>query len=75
MVHPHKMATALLRLALSTTHCELYSWAPVSTIEKVGKSWVVHTSRGDIITDKVVLASNAHTRHLWDTPDVPFGDL
>lgn len=75
MVHPHKLATALLRLALATDRCELHSWTPVSTFERSGNGWIVHTSKGDISTDKIVLASNAHTRHLWDTPDLPFNQL
>lgn len=75
MVHPHKLATALLRLALATGQCELYSWTPVSNFEKTGETWIVHTSEGDITAEQVVLASNAHTKHLWDTPELPFTNL
>ncbi|KAI9634339.1 FAD dependent oxidoreductase [Dioszegia hungarica] len=57
MVHPHKLATALLRLALATGQCELYSWTPVSNFEKTGETWIVHTSEGDITAEQVVLVT------------------
>jgi glycine/D-amino acid oxidase-like deaminating enzyme len=76
VVHPHKLATALLNLAIQSGHCELYSWTPVVSIGKAEDGqWGVETSRGEIRARKVVLASNAHTEHVWHTPALPFKNL
>jgi glycine/D-amino acid oxidase-like deaminating enzyme len=39
----------------------LQTYTPVSTIERSGQRWTVHTSRGAIDTHKVIAATNAYT--------------
>lgn len=60
---------------METGQCKLFSWTPVQSIDRQGSGWEVKTSRGNIKTERVVLASNAHTQHLWKTSELPFDKL
>ncbi|BEI81038.1 hypothetical protein CcaverHIS002_0201980 [Cutaneotrichosporon cavernicola] len=84
-VHPHKLATALMRRALDSPHANfsLHPWTPVSGHPlRVGDSWVLRTSGGSIRAKRVVLCTNAHTPHFFPpssplhghaiTPTTPF---
>lgn len=64
--HPHRLTTALLRLALESTSCQLFSWAPVLKLEQKGEGWNLDCgSRGTISAGQVVCATNAWTKHLF----------
>ncbi|KAL7411653.1 FAD dependent oxidoreductase [Mrakia frigida] len=82
-VHPHKLCTALLRIALdpktsSASSFELQTWTPVESITPLvgeGKEgWKVETvgSKGSVEAGMVVLCSNAHTGHLFGEADDDF---
>ena len=78
-IHPHKLATHFLQAALKTGNVELFSWAPVSSFSRAGVKaegdasmsgsdgeWVVDCGeRGQIRSKRVVVCTNAHTRHLF----------
>lgn len=67
--HPHRGTTALLRLALESpcSDFRLLSWTPVMSLEQVdGSGWSVDCgTRGQIKAPRVVLCTNAYTRHLF----------
>ena len=82
-VHPHKLCTALLRIALdpktsSASSFELQSWTPVKSFTPLSgegkESWKVETvgSKGSVEAGMVVLCSNAHTAHLFEKGDDDF---
>lgn len=67
-VHPHKLATALMRLALDSPHANfsLHQWTPASGHPaRDGDAWVLQTSAGSIRAKRLVLCTNAHTRHFF----------
>ncbi|KLT41356.1 FAD dependent oxidoreductase, partial [Cutaneotrichosporon oleaginosum] len=67
-VHPHKLATALMHLALASPHAQfsLHSWTPASGHpQRRGDRWVLQTSKGAIRAPRVILCTNAHTRHFF----------
>ncbi|KAK4688131.1 hypothetical protein P7C73_g1980, partial [Tremellales sp. Uapishka_1] len=68
-VHPHKLGTALVRLALETTDAsfQYFSWAPVKNLTpRVEGGWIVDChERGRITAKEVILCTNAHTKHLF----------
>ncbi|KAK8854966.1 hypothetical protein IAR55_003706 [Kwoniella newhampshirensis] len=70
-LHPHKLATAFLRSALSTGQADLYSWAPVQKMNKVEGIWEVDCGeRGLVKTKQVVVCTNAHTGNLFKGTDI-----
>ncbi|ORY30770.1 FAD dependent oxidoreductase-domain-containing protein [Naematelia encephala] len=72
-VHSHKLCSALMRLAIESTASDFsfYSWAPVNGFPAATPSGqrVVKTSRGDILTDRVILCTNAHTPNFFSKDD------
>ena len=67
-MHPHKLTTELLKLALASTayNVSLYTNTPVLSLVDGG----VKTPDGNIKAGKVALCTNAHTPHLFpsDSP-------
>ncbi|KAK8850329.1 hypothetical protein IAR55_004246 [Kwoniella newhampshirensis] len=72
-VHSHKLCTALMRLAIETKHSyfAFYSWTPVSGFPRETKDgkWIVRTSKGDIVTERVIMCTNAHTPNFFSEDD------
>lgn len=68
-VHPHKLASHFLKGALDSGHCDFYSWCPVKSFTRAeaGSSiWTVDCGdRGIIKAKRVIVCTNAHTRHLF----------
>jgi glycine/D-amino acid oxidase-like deaminating enzyme len=67
-VHPHKLTTQLLKLALASDKYKvsLYTSTPLvkfTSSEKGGA--IAETSRGTIKAGRLVLCTNAHTPHLF----------
>ncbi|TXT08636.1 hypothetical protein VHUM_02764 [Vanrija humicola] len=63
-VHPHKLATALMRLAIDSKDSDFsfHSWTPVLALpEPSAAGWTLKTSKGDISAARVILATNAYT--------------
>ena len=60
----YKFGTGVLQLALEKG-LNLQTETPALRIEKEGQGWVVETSRGSIKSDRVVLATNGYTAHLY----------
>jgi glycine/D-amino acid oxidase-like deaminating enzyme len=57
-----------MRLALASPHSDfsLHSWTPVSGHPaRDGAHWVLRTSKGALRARRVVLCTNAHTRHFF----------
>ncbi|CED85316.1 FAD dependent oxidoreductase [Phaffia rhodozyma] len=72
-VHPHKLSTELVRLALESPHSKFsfFSWTPVRKFEARSgqdeEGWDVDCwEKGVIRAKQVVLCSNAHTGQLFD---------
>ncbi|KAL1406256.1 hypothetical protein Q8F55_007951 [Vanrija albida] len=71
-VHPHKLATALMRLAIDSTAADFafFSWTPVLAAPVcVEGRWTLKTSKGDISASRVVLATNAYTGTFFPKDD------
>lgn len=67
-IHPHKLATHFMKAALSSNQVDFFSWAPVSRFEQDVKSkeWIVDVgTRGNIRAKRLIVCTNAHTRHLF----------
>lgn len=68
--HPHRLATALMRKAMSSksSRCDFFSWAPAQRVEHSSEGWLVSIEgRGAVQATRVVLATNAHTK--WLLPE------
>jgi glycine/D-amino acid oxidase-like deaminating enzyme len=66
--HPHRLATALARLALAsaTSTFSLFSWTPVNSFAGHDGVWEVDCGdRGLVRARDVILCSNGHTRTLF----------
>lgn len=66
---PYKLVSWILENLLSSKSLEgsfnLQTTTPVTHLQKVDDgSWIVHTARGMIATNKVLLATNAYTSYL-----------
>ncbi|MCJ1439279.1 hypothetical protein MMC27_008671 [Xylographa pallens] len=61
---PYKFVVGVLRLALEKG-LNLQTGTPVLSIRAGEKGWVVETSRGLITAEKVILATNGYTAHLY----------
>ena len=61
----YKFVIDLLKLALAKG-LNLQTETPVTTVTRVENRWLVKTPRGDILTEKVVLATNGYTAHLYE---------
>lgn len=68
-VHPHKLTTELLKLALASekNDVSLFTSAPVLRVSEPsnGAEIEVQTNRGNITAPTVILCTNAHTPHLF----------
>ncbi|KAK8845644.1 hypothetical protein IAR55_006360 [Kwoniella newhampshirensis] len=75
-VHSHKLCTALMRLAIQSSFSdfELVTWCPVNSVVPKREKWIVKTAKGDILTRKVILCTNAHTHNFFPKGD-PVGDF
>ena len=67
--HPHRGVTAILRLALEskTSNMQFFSWAPVASVDGPGPDGLFSVdcgARGTVRARKVIIATNAYTRHL-----------
>lgn len=70
--HPHRLATALMRLAIAAG-VQFFSWAPVLALRQEGGGWSMDCGdRGTIRAGQVVAATNAWTRHLF--PETAAGE-
>ncbi|EIM92347.1 FAD dependent oxidoreductase [Stereum hirsutum FP-91666 SS1] len=69
-VHPHKLCTELVRLALQSksSNFKYFSWTPVESFESLNEGeWLVKAhSKGQIRAKNVILCSNAHTGHIFE---------
>ncbi|GHJ88006.1 hypothetical protein NliqN6_4408 [Naganishia liquefaciens] len=66
-VHSHRLCTALLQAAIASPNCDLFTHAPVQSLEKgVHGMWQIDTPRGCISAGKVVLCTNAYTKNFFD---------
>ncbi|KAI0906707.1 FAD dependent oxidoreductase [Ustulina deusta] len=64
---PYKFVTWLLERLLTdydATVFNLQTNTPVERLQRHGSSWIVHTKRGQILAQEVLLASNAYTSYL-----------
>jgi glycine/D-amino acid oxidase-like deaminating enzyme len=66
--HPYKFVTALLKKTI-TNGVHFYTGTRVTKILPVGEKYRVSTGRGDIIADKVIVATNVKTTELF--PNLP----
>ncbi|GFZ52218.1 hypothetical protein JCM24511_09991 [Saitozyma sp. JCM 24511] len=68
-VHPHKLTTELLKLALASDHnaVSLFTSTPVLSLSEPsgGDGVELKTSRGNVTAPTVILCTNAHTPHLF----------
>lgn len=62
----YKLGVGVLRLALRRG-LSLQTNTPATSLARINGAgkWEVHTPRGRIMADKVVLATNGYTAHLW----------
>ncbi|BFM14790.1 FAD-dependent oxidoreductase [Maricurvus nonylphenolicus] len=63
ILNPCKQVRELKRLALSAG-VEIYEMIPVTDIDRNGSQIVTQTAEGKITSDKIVLATNAYSRHI-----------
>lgn len=64
-LNPAQLTLSIHKENASLGGYELYSWAPVHNVtEASGANWDVHTSRGSVLADKVVFATNAYSQAL-----------
>ncbi|TVY88851.1 putative amidase, partial [Lachnellula willkommii] len=67
---PYKLVSWMLETLLSSNkqgvgNFNLQTNTPVTHLQNIdGESWIVHTPRGMIATDKILLTTNAYTSHL-----------
>lgn len=64
-IHAYKFVTGVLKLCIALG-MELHTHTPVTNLSKSdnGSSWTVHTSKGSITAQRIVLATNAYTAFL-----------
>jgi glycine/D-amino acid oxidase-like deaminating enzyme len=75
-VHPHKLATSFVKLALASTSSSFsyFSWTPVKEIKQVGDKWEADChAKGTFRAKEVILCTNAHTKHIFPEGS-PFAD-
>ncbi|ORY24568.1 FAD dependent oxidoreductase-domain-containing protein [Naematelia encephala] len=66
--HPHKLATALARLALSSKAADFkyFSWTPVKSIETTKQGFTLDChDKGQIRARQVIVCTNAYTKYLF----------
>lgn len=64
-LNPAQLTLSIHTDNLSLGGYELYSWAPVRQVVEADQGrWKVMTSRGSVIADKVVFATNAYSQAL-----------
>lgn len=61
---PYKLVSWVLESLLDSKGFNLQTDTPVTHLQPHSSSWIVHTSRGQITTPKVLLCTNAYTSHL-----------
>ncbi|KAJ6440289.1 hypothetical protein O9K51_06079 [Purpureocillium lavendulum] len=64
---PYKLVAWLLERLLEENAPKTFNLqtkTPVEHLQRCGSSWIVHTSRGQVCTKDVLLASNAYTSYL-----------
>ena len=69
-VHPYKLTCGFLKLSLDDG-LNLQTHTPVTDVQHMNQNWPVHTHRGTIMADNVILATNAYTVALY----APLGDV
>ncbi|KAI4155130.1 MAG: hypothetical protein LQ340_001204 [Diploschistes diacapsis] len=60
----YKFVVGVLKLALNKG-LNLQTGTPATSIRRADSGWLVKTPRGDIAAEKVVLATNGYTAHLY----------
>lgn len=62
-LNPAQLTLSIHTENLSLGGYNLYAWAPVHKVTEAedGQRWNVHTSRGSVVADKVVYATNAYS--------------
>ena len=63
-VHPLKLARGLARAA-SAAGAVLHEGTRATSIEPTGATWSVTTDAGQLVADRVILATDAYTDRLW----------
>lgn len=63
-VQPLGYARGLARAAMGLGGCILVD-SPVRRLERSGERWMLVGDRGEVVADKLVLATNAYTGGLW----------
>merc|ERR1712000_80437 len=61
---PYKLVSHILEALVRTSSFNLQTTTPVTYIQRCDSSYIVHTDRGQIAAENVVLATNAYTSHL-----------
>ena len=61
---PYKFVSWILERLLSSGFLNLQTNTPVTSLQKVDDSWIIHTPRGMLGTKKILLTTNAYTSHL-----------
>ncbi|KAK2766081.1 hypothetical protein FQN54_007596 [Arachnomyces sp. PD_36] len=63
---PYKLISWVLEelLGHGSEKFNLQTNTPVMGLERVGESWLLHTTRGDVVAKDVLLTTNAYTSHL-----------
>jgi glycine/D-amino acid oxidase-like deaminating enzyme len=61
---PYKFVSWILERLISSGSLNLQTNTPVTNLQKVDSSWIIHTPRGMLATKKVLLTTNAYTSHL-----------
>jgi glycine/D-amino acid oxidase-like deaminating enzyme len=67
-LHPYKLVMHLWRGLIEGSRVNVQTNTPVTRLSKptddAGGKWLVHTDRGDVRAEHVLLATNAYTAHL-----------
>lgn len=63
---PYKLVAWVLEQLLGNgpEKFNLQTNTPVTELERVGGSWLLHTPRGEVVAEHVLLTTNAYTSHL-----------
>jgi glycine/D-amino acid oxidase-like deaminating enzyme len=61
---PYKLVTSIWERLLADSKLNLQTHTPVLSLTPSGHQWNIHTERGVVEAEKVVLATNAYTSHL-----------
>ncbi|WP_337875128.1 FAD-binding oxidoreductase [Elioraea sp.] len=63
-INPLGFARGLAAAALRAG-ARVFTHSPATALTREGPAWVVRTPRGRVVADRVILATNAYSDHLW----------